>query len=344
MVARGCLYRTGSSQRTTATLAREGARYRLTPGVGGDGRLVDVRRAEPRLVGVPQGITLRSGERFVPFHELPRGFLEGVETRPSRCIDWLERRWPIQAVVFLALLPVVFGGLRIVSASVVEVVVATEFLRSTGAECCEDERAAVRALRDSRLSPRQLARLRVGAWLLAERGGLDVVPEVLFRQVPGVPQALALPGGPVVVSEAMVRLLADDEKVLAVVAHELVHIQERHWERRNLFRLGLSGFLGLAADMIGFEAMAVFVEDLAAPLDAAYSREFELEADSLARDVLQASGLRPGALEEALEVVKGCGDPCSADGGFLATHPSLEERLEALRAVRGRRPARRVMD
>ena len=328
-----------------ATLAREGARYRLTSDAIGDGRLVDVRRAEHRLAGVSQGITLRSGERFVSFHELPRGFLEGVETRPTRCIDWLERRWPVQAVVFLALLPVVFGALRIVLASVVEVYVATTVPWSRVAECCEEERAKVLALRGSRLPPRQRARLRVGAWLLAERGGLDVVPEVLFRQVPGGGQARALPGGPVVVSDRMVRLLADDEKVLAVVAHELAHIQERHWERRDVLRLGLWGFFDRATAMIGLEpVLAVFAEDLTAPLDAAYSREFELEADFLARDVLHASGFRPGTLEEALEILKGCGDPCSADGGFLATHPSLEERLEALRAARGSRPARSVMD
>ena len=40
--------------------------------------------------------------------------------------------------------------------------------------------------------------------------------------------ALAFPGGPVVVTDELVLLLQQDDLILSVIAHEFAHIQERH--------------------------------------------------------------------------------------------------------------------
>jgi len=102
--------------------------------------------------------------------------------------------------------------------------------------------------------------------------------------------ALALPGGHIVITDEMLALLVGHEDtVLGVLAHEYGHIEHRHGmhavARLTLVSLAVSVALG------DFSSVIVAVPVLLA--QAGYSREAEREADAAAARLLRASGRSP---------------------------------------------------
>ena len=76
------------------------------------GTRVEIRGASERLAGIAQTLTLSTGQRFVPFEELPSGFLGAADTGVSRWTEWLERFSPVKAAVLVAVLALAILGLR----------------------------------------------------------------------------------------------------------------------------------------------------------------------------------------------------------------------------------------
>lgn len=141
--------------------------------------------------------------------------------------------------------------------------------------------------------------------------------------------ALAMPGGNIVVTDELVALATDDRQILGVMAHEVAHIDKRHATRAVL----QSSILGLAIVLLTGDLGGVSELAIALPvilLEAGYSRNYEREADAGAAEVMRALGHSPSHLADLLELLeKDCGPACEA--GWLSTHPSTEERAEALR-------------
>jgi len=165
-------------------------------------------------------------------------------------------------------------------------------------------------------------------------GAERVAHEVLFRAAPGIgANALALPDGTIVVTDELVALAESDEQVLAVLAHELGHVHERHGLR-----------LMVEGSIVGF-VLAWYLGDVssivaslpAALLQARYSREHERAADAYAARMLQANGKSPAQLADMLEKLAAShGDSASKGerGDYLASHPATRERIQALRGAR----------
>ena len=103
------------------------------------------------------------------------------------------------------------------------------------------------------------------------------------------PNAFAMPGGAIVMTDAMVELAgstpgAGDEALMGVLAHEIGHVQHRHGTRsvleQSVIGLGLGFALG---DLPTVTASATTL--LAA---TSYSRSHEREADCYAQRLLHA--------------------------------------------------------
>jgi Zn-dependent protease with chaperone function len=190
--------------------------------------------------------------------------------------------------------------------------------------------------------------------------GVTVRPSrLLIRHSEDIgPNALALPGGTMLLTDDMARLLQHDTKVIAgVLAHELGHVQHRHG-MRMLVQVGVLGFVTstLWGDYSGVLATV--------PLwlgQAHYSREAEREADAYSVTVLRDAGLSPAVMVRLFErfaLFKRCGDgilkpppaggapacrpepPTAANddeekGGFwglgFASHPADEDRIAFFR-------------
>jgi Zn-dependent protease with chaperone function len=150
--------------------------------------------------------------------------------------------------------------------------------------------------------------------------------------------ALALPDGSIVVTDDLVDLAASDSEVLAVLAHELGHVEQRHAIRQLL----QGAAIGVTIALVGGDVSTLGDIVLTLPVVFTrlhYSRNFELEADAYARDFLRERGLDARALNAMLTRLHTSRvecepeqDPCAGGGwaGYFSTHPHLEERLQVV--------------
>lgn len=144
------------------------------------------------------------------------------------------------------------------------------------------------------------------------------------RGDPGFVNALALPGGTVYVFDGLVRCLDDDE-VMAVLAHELAHVRQRHAVRGLLRDAG-----GVALASVVFGDWSSVVGGAAAGIGSlAYSRDAEREADAMALKTLTAIGTPRAALARAFAKLGHCVPGASEPPAIFSTHPPTDERIEA---------------
>lgn len=143
------------------------------------------------------------------------------------------------------------------------------------------------------------------------------------------PNAFALPGGTIVVSDALVTLMADqDDALLGVFAHELGHVQHRHGLRAAVQVGLLSAATSLVlGDVSGWVAG---VPTLLGQLD--YSRAAEREADEFAVVVLRQQGVDPAVMVTFFERLARA-RPAGGDRLplALASHPADEARIAFFR-------------
>ena len=175
--------------------------------------------------------------------------------------------------------------------------------------------------------------------------------------------ALAIPGGVIVVTDQLAQVL-DDERVAAVLAHEFAHLQYRHGAR-HILQDTMAGLvlLALFGDASSVAALAATAPTVL--LNNGYSRDFEREADSRAYELLRRTGRSPRLLGEALAALEkhaeSKGAQCRAEPdrkpgseaqdprepepverarrrsnlGYISTHPDTEERIKAAERAAG---------
>jgi Zn-dependent protease with chaperone function len=138
----------------------------------------------------------------------------------------------------------------------------------------------------------------------------------------------------------MVKLSADDDELLAVLAHEIGHVVHRHG-LRTLVQNSLFAFevLAITGDVHGTSHMFLGLPVLLTELS--YSRDFEREADDFALSYLMRQGISPvhfANLMRRIEKKRAAETapsnntvhgrtPKSGWQDFLSTHPSMKERL-----------------
>jgi predicted Zn-dependent protease len=137
--------------------------------------------------------------------------------------------------------------------------------------------------------------------------------------------AFALPGGNIVVHDAILKEMNSYEELAALLGHEASHISERH-SLRNLFRtfsrkMFLSLLIGNNAGIAG-----VLVDQADALKGLEYSRELETEADNKGIDLMTKNKIDANGMVSLMKLLQSSerGDEPSA---FLSTHPVFKERI-----------------
>jgi len=155
--------------------------------------------------------------------------------------------------------------------------------------------------------------------------------------------AFAAPGGIIFITRGMVGLVSGESELAAVLAHEIVHVQNRDAVRSIKASRMTSAFMGLGKDAAGQYASGVpgvqllgafsgSVEDIVGTLvTSGYSRSQEYAADSGAAEILALAGYNPHALNRVLQAMAQKVPPGSA--GFGSTHPSAADRLAAVKSA-----------
>lgn len=197
----------------------------------------------------------------------------------------------------------------------------------------EQARPAIEELLDlqpTRLPPERQAGLRAGfEALVAAAGSAGFAWKLEFRDAPGLgANALALPSGTVLLTDQLVALAHSDVELLAVLAHELVHVEQRHGMRLVLQDSGVVFLAGLLlGDLASVGSLAASLPPLLAR--AGYSRDFEREADLGAAEICRRQGWGTEPLRTLLaRLGEERGGP--AVPGWLASHPDVDERIAAL--------------
>lgn len=150
------------------------------------------------------------------------------------------------------------------------------------------------------------------------------------------PNAFALPGGTIVVTDELLQLMEGrDDAVLGVLAHELGHVRARHG-MRMLLQVSLIGAATSAA-LGDFSSVLAGVPALLGQM--AYSRDAEREADAESVRLLRAAGLSPAVMVEFFERARawragpeGRRLGAGADLGIaFSSHPADAERIDYFR-------------
>ncbi len=144
--------------------------------------------------------------------------------------------------------------------------------------------------------------------------------------------ALALPSGIVVVTDALVELARNDDELIAVLAHEIGHLRQHHDLRRSL-QASAPGLLiiVLTGDMSAITSLAAVLPALL--IESRYSRAFEREADDFAFDYLRRRGIATESFSDILMRMEERGGATGSVPDFLSSHPASRERAERFRSA-----------
>lgn len=142
--------------------------------------------------------------------------------------------------------------------------------------------------------------------------------------------AFAFPGGAIVITDDMVKTAETTDEVLAVLAHEIGHVEFRHAVRSVLQHSVIAAAVTtITADAASLSAVIASLPMLLA--QTKYSREFETAADDYAFRLLKRKGYSPAAFASIMErIAKKEGDKPGAFA-YVSSHPVTAERLQRAR-------------
>ncbi len=174
-----------------------------------------------------------------------------------------------------------------------------------------------------------------------KRAALDEMLRLLLQQLPqsryqykltvmrGPLNAFAMPGGRIVVTDALLRAADTPEQLAGVLAHEIQHVEMRH-STQSLLR-GISGDLVLAALGVDTTGGGMALKAAALLADLSHSREEEEAADREGMKLILAARLDPGGIVQMMEKLAELDIP--GELKYFSTHPLGRERVTALRRL-----------
>jgi beta-barrel assembly-enhancing protease len=149
--------------------------------------------------------------------------------------------------------------------------------------------------------------------------------------------AFAIPGGHLVVHTGLLKAVKRPEELAGVIAHEMVHVTQRHSLRNLIEALGLSLIVQtLFGDASALVAAATKGSE--SLLRQKFSRDTEREADDVGWELLVTANLDPRGMIDFFHTMQEelAKNPAAAaaDGrlSFLSTHPATAERIARLEA------------
>ena len=147
---------------------------------------------------------------------------------------------------------------------------------------------------------------------------------------PKTVNAFALPGGPVFITEGLLRLLKTEAELGGVLGHEIGHVIARHSSERLAKQQLTQNLLGALVVGSGDYTTAQIGQMVGSMINMKYGREDELEADALGIRIMVEAGYDPRGMIRVMEVL------AKASGGsrqpeFVSTHPAPENRAERIK-------------
>lgn len=178
---------------------------------------------------------------------------------------------------------------------------------------------------------RQRIRARFDALVLAA----DLAGTRLeFRTAPGIgPNAMALPGRIVILTDELVALVGETDLLDAVLAHELGHLKHRH-ALGNIVRH--SSYALILATVLRDENILRNVARIAPSVlhRVVHSRDDERDSDAFAVTILLKTGRSAEDFALAMEALQRIPNRAPEKESYFALHPTTQERIDAARAAK----------
>ena len=150
--------------------------------------------------------------------------------------------------------------------------------------------------------------------------------------------AFAVPGGSIYFFTGLIERAKSTAEIAGVMAHEIVHVKGRHMARSAgpdaVSLLGLLGMLLLARTGSGAQAAGMVSQAIAATRQISYSRQLEMEADTLGARYMSSAGYDPkGSLEflRTLDQERSL-NPIDLPA-YMMSHPITQERVANMELV-----------
>lgn len=149
---------------------------------------------------------------------------------------------------------------------------------------------------------------------------------LLFRNSPTIgANAFALPANQMVITDQLIEKAHNDEEILAVLSHELGHIQNRHILRMMLQSIG-SGVIivMITGELSDYSDLAAGIPAIL--LQQGYSREMEDEADLFALQTLKKAHIPTHRFADILERISP--QDVNSTTTLFSSHPDTKERIK----------------
>jgi predicted Zn-dependent protease len=141
--------------------------------------------------------------------------------------------------------------------------------------------------------------------------------------------AFALPGGHVVVTTGLLKLVGRPEELAGAVAHEIAHVTQKHMFRQRISQMGpalvFQRFFGNQGGLVG-----VLGAGSQLLMTQSFSQEYELEADSVGWNYLVAAHIDPRGLTDVLRKLKDEEDReriSEMEFSGFRSHPTTQKRI-----------------
>lgn len=305
----------------------------------------------PRILQIPGGGTVHITDPA--FDKM----LAANRYQEPKVVQW-QMKWHLSLLALVALLAVLLSGYQW-GLPWAAGVIAQHLPSSIEKKIGDQELAMVDKMyfAPSKLDPVDQERLRREFAALKQPRGEKTAYRLEFRYSKVGPNAFALPNGAIVLTDQLVMLARNDPAVLAVLGHELGHLQKRHALRHLLQAVGLGAVMHLFIGDVSsaLAALPTFM------LDQKYSRDFEREADQYAIDMMHENHIPLSPMADLFERMhdaqpdvaaagrKSTSDQDDEDGAsdnkekgkaqwapppeYFSSHPSDAERIARLRAA-----------
>jgi Zn-dependent protease with chaperone function len=140
----------------------------------------------------------------------------------------------------------------------------------------------------------------------------------------GMINAMAVPGGRILIFRGLLEAAANPEEVAGVLAHEIGHVVYRDPTQQALRAAGTAGILGLLLGDVFGASIVVIATD--AVLNASYQRDAETRADEVAYKILSDAELPSGPFAGFFNKMKQKYGDNEGLMKLIASHPGLEGR------------------
>jgi hypothetical protein len=289
-------------------------------------------RISPRMETAQRFIALPNGARFVcSDHECFDTLLREIQSEGP--VAWLKKRRNLAlicvAIFICALLITNFFILPFAINSIaVRVPVETEKLLGINAVLSLDNK---KWFGPTQIDSDKQKTIMAGFNGLCSEPFLKENFQLKFRssKIFG-PNALAFPGGIIIITDDMVNAARTTEEVLAVLAHEIGHAELRH-TMKSLFQNYLIADepAAVTSDVVSPEGGVEGLPELLALTK--YSREFEDAADEYSFKLLRQKGYSPAAFASIMERIAGRDDAKFSVFAYVRNHPSTTRRYRQAR-------------